>query len=457
MIKENNAKIMTEIPGPKSKKLMEKRKKYVAKGISCSAPIFVDEAKGALVKDIDGNVFVDFAGAIGVQNIGHRDDGVVEAVKAQLDKYIHPCFHVNMYEPYVELAEKLVQITPGNYPKKAMLANSGAEAVENAIKIARAYTKKPGIISLQGSFHGRTNMTMSITSKYKPYKDGFGPFSTDTYKTEFAYCYRCSLGCKYPECGIACAKKLEIMLNTIISKDTIACLIAEPVQGEGGFVVPPKEYFRLLQNICNKNNIVFIVDEVQAGFARTGKLFAHENFGVDADIITMSKSIANGIPLSAVVGKAEIMDAACVGGIGGTYGGSPLGCVAALKVIEKIEREKLCDRANIIGSYIMRRLNKMMEKYDVIGDVRGLGAMIGLEFVKDRTTKEPYGEFVTHVIDYCFKHGVIFLNAGLFGNVIRFLPPLVMTQDQLEYGLKVLEDAIEKLSINKKIKYKSIV
>lgn len=443
MIEESNAKIITEVPGPKSKELIQKRERYVANGVSCSAPIFVDEAKGALIKDVDGNVFVDFAGAIGVQNIGHRDEGVVEAIKAQLDKYIHPSFHMHMYEPYVNLAEKLTQITPGNYPKKAMLANSGAEAVENAIKIARAYTKKSGIISLQGSFHGRTNMTMSITSKYKPYKNGFGPFASDTYKTDAAYCYRCPLGCKYPSCKVACAEKLKTMLNTVVSPDEIACLIAEPIQGEGGFVVPPKEYFKALQQICNENNIVFIVDEVQAGFARTGKTFAHENFGVDADIITMSKSIANGVPLSAVVGKAEIMDAACVGGIGGTYGGSPLGCVAALKVIEKIEKEDLNSKSLEMGSYIMKRLNEMKEKYYVIGDVRGLGAMIGLEFVKDRESKEPYGEIVKKTIKYCFEHGVIFLNAGLFGNVIRFLPPLVMTDEQLEYGLNILDDAIK--------------
>lgn len=443
MIEEENAKIITEIPGPKSKELIKKRDKFVAKGVGCSAPVFVDEAKGALIKDIDGNVFVDFAGAIGVQNVGHRDDEVVKAVKAQLDKYIHPSFHVNMYEPYVKLAEKLVEVTPGHYPKKALFLNSGAEAVENAIKIARAYTKKSGIISLNGSFHGRTNLTMSITSKYKPYKNGFGPFSTETYKTEMAYCYRCPLGCKYPECGIACAQKLRTMLKTVISKDMIACLIAEPVQGEGGFVVPPKEYFKMLQEICNENNIVFIIDEVQAGFARTGTLFAHEHFDVEADLITMSKSIANGVPLSAVVGKAEIMDAACVGGIGGTYGGSPLGCVAALKVIEKIEKEKLCDRSNEMGSYIKERLNEMKGKYQVIGDVRGIGAMIGLEFVKDRTTKEPNAELVKRIIGNCFKHGVIFLNAGILGNVIRFLPPLVMTRQQLDYGLDTLENAIK--------------
>jgi 4-aminobutyrate aminotransferase/(S)-3-amino-2-methylpropionate transaminase len=443
MIEESNAKIVTAIPGPKSLELIKMREKYVAKGVSTSAPIFIDEAKGALIKDIDGNVFVDFAGAIGVQNAGHTDDGVVEAIKAQLDKFIHPSFHVNMYESYVALAEKLTEIAPGKSTKKAMFANSGAEAVENAIKIARAYTKKDGVISLQGSFHGRTNMTMSITSKYKPYKNGFGPFATETYKTETAYCYRCPVGCKYPECKVACGEKLRTMLNTVISKDMIACLIAEPVQGEGGFVVPPKEYFKMLRDICTENDIIFIVDEVQAGFARTGKMFAHEYFDVEADIITMSKSIANGVPLSAVVGKAEIMDAACVGGIGGTYGGSPLGCVAALKVIEKIEKEDLCGKSNEIGEYIIARANEFKEKYDVIGDVRGLGAMIGVEFVKDRETKEPYAEIVKKITAYCFKHGVIFLNAGLFGNVVRFLPPLVITKEQLTFGLDVLEEAIK--------------
>lgn len=442
-MEETNAKIITPVPGPKSKELVKKREKYVAKGVGTSYPVFAAEAKGALVKDVDGNVFVDFAGGIGVQNIGHRDDGVVEAVKEQLDKYIHVCFHVNMYEPYVDLAEKLTEVTPGNYPKKAMFVNSGAEAVENAIKIARAYTGKSGIISMQGSFHGRTNMTMSITSKYKPYKNGFGPFACETYKTDYAYCYRCPLGKKYPGCGIACAEKLRTMLKTVVSPDMIACLIAEPVQGEGGFVVPPKEYFQELQKICNENNIVFIVDEVQAGFARTGKLFAHEYHKVDADLITMSKSIANGMPIAAVVGKSEIMDAACVGGIGGTYGGNPLSCVAALKVIEKIQKDNLNEKSVELGKAITARLNDMKEKYDVIGDVRGLGSMIGLEFVKDRDTKEPNSELVSKILDYCFKHGVMFLNAGLFGNVIRFLPPIVMTDEQLKYGLDTLEAGIK--------------
>ena len=446
MIEYSNAKIVTQLPGPKSKELIAKREKYVAKGVSNAVPVFVEEAKGALIKDIDGNIFLDFAGAIGVQNVGHCDEGVVQAVKEQVEKYIHPCFHVTMYEPYVALAEKLIQKIPGDSLKKAMFANSGAEAVENAIKIARAYTKKTGVISLQGSFHGRTNMTMSITSKYKPYKNGFGPFAVETYKTDAAYCYRCASGKTYPKCNMECIEKLKTMLKTVISNEMIACLIAEPVQGEGGFVVPPKEYFKALREICTENNIVFIIDEVQAGFARTGKMFAHEYFDVEADLVTLSKSIANGVPLSGVVGKSEIMDSACVGGIGGTYGGSPLGCAAALKVIEKIEKDELCKKADEIGAYIIERLRKFEKEYAVVGDVRGLGAMVGLELVKDRITKEPATDLVKKIIGYCLNKGVIFLNAGLLGNVIRFLPPLVMSKEQLKYGMDTLEEAIKQLA-----------
>lgn len=443
MIEECNIKVVTDIPGPKSRELLEKRNKYVPKGIGTSTEIFIDEAKGALVKDVDGNIFLDFVGAIGVQNIGHCDDGVIEAIKTQAEKYIHPCFHAVMYEPYIALAEKLTEVTPGNFDKKVMFANSGAEAVENAIKIARSYTGKKGIISLQGSFHGRTNMTMTITSKYTPYKYGFGPYAVETYKTEGAYCYRCPLGCEYPTCGIACAEKLRTMLKTTVSPENVACLIAEPVQGEGGFVVPPKEYLQALQSICNEYGIVFIIDEIQAGFARTGKLFAYENFDIEPDIVTMSKSIANGVPISAIVGKTEIMDGPCVGGIGGTFAGSPLGCVAALKVIEKIERDNLNEKSLKLGAYIKERLNEMKEKYNVIGDVRGLGAMIGLEFVKDRETKEPNAEIVKQIISTCYKNGILLINAGLFGNIIRFLPPLVMTEEQVKSGMDILDEAIK--------------
>ena len=446
MINEKNVKLVTAIPGPKALEIIEGRKKYVANGVSMATTIAIEEAKGALVKDVDGNVLLDFAAGIGVQNAGHCDDEIIAAVKAQVEKYIHPCFHVATYSPYVELSKKLTEIVTGDYEKKVMLANSGAEALENAIKVAKAYTKRHGILSANGSFHGRTLMTMSITSKYKPYKNGFGPYAPDTYKFDYPYTYRAPKGVSEDDYAEECLEKLRTMLKTTIAAEQIACLIVEPLQGEGGFVVPSEKYMQGLQKICNDNGIVFIVDEVQAGFARTGKMFAYEHYGITPDIVTMSKSIAAGVPLSAVVGRKEIMDSACVGGIGGTYGGSPLACVAALKVIEKIEKENLCEKSFKLGEYIMGRLNEMKEKYQVIGEVRGLGSMIGLEFVKDRETKEPAPEMVKEIINSCFEEGIILINAGLLGNVIRFLPPLVMTIEQAEYGMDVLDKEISKIA-----------
>jgi 4-aminobutyrate aminotransferase/(S)-3-amino-2-methylpropionate transaminase len=449
MINEKSAKIITEtIPGPKSLELFEKKQKYVARGISTSSKLFVEESKGALLKDVDGNVFIDFAAGIGVQNVGHCDEEVVEAVKAQVEKLIHPSFNVCMYEPYVELAEKLVEKTPGDYAKKLIFANSGAEAVENAVKIARKYNGKPIVLSLENAFHGRTYMAMTLTSKVKPYKDGFAPFNTDTFKIPSANCYRCEFSdAKYPECGLKCAKRVRTLLKGELSPDTVSAMIVEPVQGEGGFIVPPKEYLQELQKICNENNIVFIVDEIQAGFARTGKLFASENFDIEPDIITLSKAIAAGLPLSAVVGKEEIMEAPIPGSVGGTYSGNPVACVAGLKVLEKIERDNLCERANEIGGIIKGRMNELKEKCAYIGDVRGIGAMVGIEFVKDKDSKEPYKEIVGKICNYCLQKGVIFISAGIFSNVVRFLPPLVMTDEQLEYGLSILEEAI--LSVGK--------
>lgn len=445
MITEKTAKIVTDqVPGPKSQELLAKRLQYVPQGIGSGTQIFVEETKEALIKDVDGNVFLDFAAGIGVQNVGHCDREVVDAIKDQAEKYVHPCFHVAMYEPYVELAEKLVELTPGEHAKKVMFANSGAEAVENAVKIARKYTKKTGIISLECAFHGRTYMAMTLTSKVKPYKNGFGPFSPDTYKIPSPYCYRCPMGSTYPECGLACAEKLRTLLKGELAADMIAALIAEPVQGEGGFIVPPKDYLPTLQEICQENGIVFIVDEVQAGFGRTGKMFASEHFGIQPDLMTLSKSIAAGVPLSGVVGKAEIMDAPGPGEIGGTYGGSPLACAASLKVIEKIQKENLAEQANKIGEIIKSRLGQMQEKYPIIGNIRGLGAMVAVEFVKDQTTKEPYPEIVKKAIADCYQKGFIFLSAGIFSNLIRFLPPLVMTEEQVHAGMDALDEALAK-------------
>jgi 4-aminobutyrate aminotransferase / (S)-3-amino-2-methylpropionate transaminase / 5-aminovalerate transaminase len=441
-MQETMAKIVTEIPGPKSLALFERRKAAVARGISYSFPLFAKEAKGALIKDVDDNVYVDFAAGIGVINAGHCDEEIVKAIQEQAAKYIHTSFNVCMYEPYIELAEKLIKLAPGSSPKKAMFANSGAEAVENAVKIARKYTGKTGIVSLEGSFHGRTYLTMTMTSKAVPYKDGFAPFLADSYKIPCPNEYRNPLPDSGKSCGLACAEYFETMLHTTLSPEMIACVVIEPVQGEGGFIPLPAEYLEKMQEICHKNHIVFIIDEIQAGFGRTGKLFSCMHANVEPDLITMSKSIAAGLPLSAVIGKAEIMDAPIPGSIGGTFSGNPVACAAALKVLEKMEKDALPERANGIGEYIMVRLNAMKAKYSVIGDVRGQGAMIGLEFVKDRETKEPNKEIVGLISNACPKRGVILINAGLYSNCIRFLPPLVITDEQLKYGMDVLDAAI---------------
>lgn len=445
MIEEKMPHIITEtIPGPKSKVLLERKNRSVSGGVSTSLSACIEEAKGALLKDIDGNVYLDFTSAIGVQNVGHCDDEIVAAIQEQAEKLIHPCFHVAMYEPYIALAERLCGLVPISGEKKAMFANSGAEAVENSIKIARRFTKKTGIVSLECAFHGRTYMAMSITSKVKPYKNGFGPFNPDTYKLPTPYYYRDGFGYDNEvDFAIAWADKFQTLLQGEWSGDTIAAVIAEPIQGEGGFIAPPKEYYQELEKICRKNHILLIIDEVQAGFGRTGKLFAFEHYDIDPDLVVMSKSIAAGVPLSAVVGRAEIMDSAEPGGLGGTYGGSPLACVASLKVLEKIEKDHLTQKALKIGDILFQRLNAMKEKYPVIGDVRGVGAMVGIEFVKDLGSKEPYPEIVERIITYAQNKGVVFLSAGIFGNVLRFLPPLVMTPQQVHRGMDILEEGIE--------------
>lgn len=436
-------RLKTEIPGPKSTELMEKRRQFVARGVGNAGKFFVDKAKGALITDVDGNLFIDFACGIGVTNVGHCPDDVVEAVKAQIYKYIHPCFHVAMYEPYVELAETLVGITPGDGSKKAMFANSGAEAVENAIKISRKFTGKTGVISLECGFHGRTLMTMTLTSKVKPYKYGFGPFAPDVYKIPSAYCYRCYYGLQYPGCGLRCLEQLERFFTAECPADKIAAVIAEPVQGEGGFIVPPPEFLPGLKSICEDNNILFIADEIQTGFGRTGRMFACEHYDLQPDLLTLSKAIAAGFPVSAVVGRADAMDAPNPGEIGGTYGGNPVSCTAALAVIEKIQREQLCERADLIGAQIKKRLKGLQEKYEVIGDVRGLGAMVALELVKDRQSKQPHQELTVRLVAECYKRGLVVLAAGIFSNVLRFLPPLVITDGQLNEALDILEEALE--------------
>lgn len=427
----------------RSEILHNKKKQYVAKGISSLAPIFIDNAKGAMIQDIEGNNYIDFYGGIGVINAGHCPQGVVDAIKEQADKLLHSCFMVGMYEQYVQLAEKLCMITPGDHDKKAMFVNSGAEAVENAIKIAKAYTGRPGVISFEGGFHGRTLMTMTLTSKVKPYKYQFGPFAPEVYKAPAAYCYRCSYKSSYPECGMHCLEHFERFFISEVAPENIAAMIIEPVQGEGGFIVPPKEFLRGLKQICEKHGIVFIADEVQSGFARTGKMFACEHFDVVPDLMTMAKGIASGMPLSAVVGRAEIMDAPDPGQVGGTYGGNPVACAAALATIEMMEKEDLSSQATRVGQKIVSRLQQLQQKFPQVGDIRALGSMVAVELVKDAQTKAPFKEAVSVVIEECFKRGLLTMGAGVYGNVIRFLPPVVISDEELDRGMDIFAEAVE--------------
>jgi 4-aminobutyrate aminotransferase / (S)-3-amino-2-methylpropionate transaminase / 5-aminovalerate transaminase len=443
MLKGDELPSVGKEPGNKTKMLFEKKAQYIAQGISNHAPIFIESAKGSVVRDIDDNIYIDCSSGIGVTSAGHCEATIVESIKEQAEKLIHSCFMVSMYEPYVALAEKIVKMTPGEFPKKAMFVNSGAEAVENAVKIARAYTKKPGVISCECAYHGRTLLTMTLTSKVKPYKHEFGPFAPEVYKIPSAYCYRCLFGATYPGCGMKCLEYLERFFIVESDPSNIAALIIEPVQGEGGFIVPPKEFLPGLAEICRKNDIVFIADEVQTGFGRTGKMFAVENFGVIPDLITLAKAIAGGMPLSAVVGKAEIMDVPTKGRIGGTYGGNPIACAAGLASINFVETNDLSERANHIGAFMTKKLKALQEKYPAIGDVRSLGAMVAAEFVKDRETKKPASDETPLIMQECFKRGLIVIGAGIYSNVIRFLPPLVMTDRQLEATMSIFEEALE--------------
>jgi 4-aminobutyrate aminotransferase / (S)-3-amino-2-methylpropionate transaminase / 5-aminovalerate transaminase len=423
--------IRTPIPGPKSKKLMEDRTRQVPQGIFHSTPIFISSAKGALLTDVDENTFIDFAGGIGVMNVGHSNPGVVEAARKQFEKFSHTCFSVAPYESYVRLAEILNRITPGNFAKKTMLTNSGAEAVENAVKIARHHTKREGVVVFEHAFHGRTLLTMSMTSKVKPYKFGFGPFAPEIYRLPYPYVYR-----NRPI-------DLEEFFSANVAPENISCVVIEPVLGEGGFVVAPPNYLKRMQEVCRKHGILFIADEVQTGFCRTGEMFACQNYGLEPDLIVMAKSMAAGFPLSAVTGRAEIMDSAQIGGLGGTYAGNPISCEAAIAAIEFMERENIAARARRIGEIVRNKFRQYFEMYPCIGDVRGLGAMMALEFVKDRESKEPDKDLTNEIIRRSYETGLILIAAGTYGNVIRTLMPLVILEDQLDEGLEVLEHALK--------------
>jgi len=426
--------------------LLAERNKNIPQGPFNTHPIFAEKAKGAIIIDVEGKEYIDFAGGIGVNNVGHCNEEVMKAVQDQMQKYIHTCFHVVMYEPYVELAKKLNQLTPGDFPKKTMLANSGAEAVENAIKIARHATGRPATIAFEDAFHGRTLLALSLTSKMKPYKLGFGPYAPEIYRMPYAYCYRCAFGLEYPSCEIHCAYLLRDFFHTHISSEQVAAVIAEPVLGEGGFVVPPKEYFKILHKICQDHGIVLIADEIQTGFGRTGKMFAMEHYGVEPEVIVMGKSMAGGLPLSAVTGKAQLMDHPQVGGLGGTFAGNPLACRAALAVLDQFEKTDLLKRAEKIGKTVLERFKQFYEHYPVVGDVRGLGAMVGMELVTDPKTKEPATGLTRQLIDRCREKGLLMISAGTHSNIIRPLMPLIITDEQLNKGLRIIGEVLDELS-----------
>lgn len=448
MLRTDLPKIITEtLPGPKAQEVIDRRKNIVPNAIRCNYPVVIEKGEGAMIEDIDGNKFLDFIGGVGVLNIGFSQPEVVEAVKDQAEKYFHGMFNVVTHEGYVSLAEKLASIAPvKGEEKKVFFANSGAEADENAVKIAKAYTKRNNIIVFSGAFHGRTLLTMSMTSK-KAYAVGMGPFPDGVYRAQFPYYYRNPAGMPQEKAVEYYIDSIKDVFEQCAPADTIAAMVVEPLQGEGGFIPAPIEWIKAVRQICDENGILLVADEVQSGFCRTGRMFASMYWaeaGVQPDIISTAKSIAAGVPLSAIIASREIMDAPAPGTIGGTYCGNPLACAAALKTIEIMERDDLAGRSCEIGKKVTERYTEWKEKYPVVGDVRGLGGMIGIEFVKDKESKEPAPEFTSAVIAECAQNGLLVEGAGTYNNVIRFLAPLVITEEQLEAGLDIFETAIRK-------------
>lgn len=407
------------------------RNNFITAGHASTTGLYVESACGAVIRDVEGREYIDFAGGIAVMNVGHSHPRVVAAIKDQAEKFTHTCFMVTPYAPAVRLAEKLCRVTPGKFAKKALFVNSGAEAVENAVKIARYYTRRPAIIVFENAYHGRTLLTMTMTSKVKPYKFGFGPFAPEIYRMPFGD----AIG---PE-------KLNDFFIKHVNPEAVAAVVAEPVQGEGGFIAPPPGYFQELVKICHANGILFVADEIQSGMGRTGKMFAIEHWNVEPDLITVAKSLAAGMPLSAVVGRQEIMDAIHPGGLGGTYGANPVACRAALAVLEIFEEENLLQKAQALGKKLKARFEKWQKQFKIIGEIRGLGAMLGLELVKG-PSKQPAADEAKQLAGDCLENGLVILTCGSYGNIIRILAPLVITDEQLEKGLAILEEGLARIS-----------
>ncbi|WP_395640835.1 4-aminobutyrate--2-oxoglutarate transaminase [Pseudolysinimonas sp.] len=425
-------RVVTAIPGPKSVALQERRKAVVSDGVSSALPVYIERAHGAIVVDVDGNAFLDLGAGIGVTTIGHTDDAVVAAARQQLGEVIHTLFTITPYEEYVRVAELLAQHTPGTHAKKTVLVNSGAEAVENGVKIARKYTGRTGVAVLEHAYHGRTNLTMAMNFKAMPYSVGFGPFAGDVYRAPNSYPLHDGLS------GAEAAARTIGYLEKTVGAADLACLVVEPIQGEGGFVVPADGYLPALQEWCTANGIVFIADEIQSGMARTGAYFASEHFGLVPDLVLSAKGIAGGLPLAGVTGRAEIMDAAQPGGLGGTFGGNPVACAAAIAVFERIESEGLLAEATRVENTLRPALLALQEKYPVIAEVRGVGAMLAIE-LNDVATHAPRADIVSAVAAEAAQHGLLVLTAGTYGNVLRFLPSLAITDAQLSDAASVLD------------------
>ncbi|HEX7834602.1 MAG TPA: 4-aminobutyrate--2-oxoglutarate transaminase [Pseudolysinimonas sp.] len=430
--------VITAIPGPKSVALHARRQAVVSSGVSSALPVYIERAHGAILVDVDGNAFLDLGAGIGVTTIGHTVDTVVAAAREQLGDVLHTLFTITPYEEYVRVAELLAEHTPGDFAKKSVLVNSGAEAVENGVKIARKYTGRVGVGVLDHAYHGRTNLTMAMNFKAMPYGLGFGPFAGDVYRAPSSYPLHDGLS------GADAAKRTISYLEKTVGAADLACLVVEPIQGEGGFMVPAEGYLPALQEWCTANGVVFIADEIQSGMARTGKYFASEHFGLVPDIVLSAKGIAGGLPLAGVTGRAEIMDASHPGGLGGTFGGNPVACAAAIAVFEHIERHNLLAEATRIEHTLKPALLALQKKYPFIAEVRGLGAMIALEFT-DPATHEPRGDIPGAVAAFAAQKGVLVLTAGTYGNVIRFLPSLAITDAQLHDAVGVIDEALATL------------
>lgn len=440
---QQKRELVTAVPGPRSKELQERRDANLSTGLGQTLPVFVEEAGGAIIVDVDGNHIIDLASGIAVTSVGASHPKVVARVQEQVERFTHTCFLVTQYDGFVEVAEALNRLTPGDHAKKTALFSTGAEAVENAIKIARAATGRPAVVVLGHAYHGRSLLTMTMTAKNVPYKDQFGPFAPEVYRAPSPYPYRWASGAENAA-KEAFSALCELVL-TQVGADNVAAIVAEPIQGEGGFIVPPEGYLRRVQEFAREHGIVFVADEIQTGLGRTGAMFACEHDGVVPDLVTTAKALAGGMPLSAVTGRAELMDAAPTGGLGGTYAGNPVACAAALGALEAIEEEGLVERAQHLETLIRAKLDVLVSDGSIVGEVRGRGAMMAMEFVHPGT-RDPHPDAARQIAAACHAAGVLILVCGTFGNVIRLLPPLVIEDDLLNDGLDVLVGAVKALA-----------